>query len=174
MADEPAKDQDEPAPQGKTASTIRETAKLAREVSGWGPQQLNGVAFALLVVAVIGFLGWRIYQEDRKAAVESQANVERQSQLLRFMESESEKSRQLNNQSVKEGQSFYSQESEKYRKYYADQERIRLTEGKLHMQEAFKNMQDQARKIESLGASIDKLSGAVNAFTKKMEQSPHN
>jgi hypothetical protein len=157
-------------PQGRTASTIRETTSLITSVGRMGPQQLNGLAFSVLVISVVGFLGWRIYSDDKAKAVETQANVDRQAQLLRFMETETEKGRQVTSQSVKECQTFFAGETDKQRKYYSDQERIRTTEGKHHMDEAFKNMADQTRKIESLGASIDKLSTAVNAFSKKTEQ----
>jgi len=153
---------EEPPPQGKTASTIRETKELLGTVSKWGPAQLNGVAFAILVVAVIGFLGWRIYSDDKSKAGEREANVQQQSQLLRFMESQQEKTQQLNSMAVKEGQSFYSQETEKQRKYYAEQEKFRIGEGKVHMKEAM-------QKLDQLGQSIDKLTNAVESFKKKMD-----
>ena len=149
-------------PQGKAASTLREANGLLKLVSGLGPQQLNGVAFAILVVAVIGFLGWRIYSDDKSKQAEREANVANQSQLLRFMESQQEKTQQLNSMAVKEGQSFYSQETEKQRKYYAEQEKFRIGEGKVHMKEAM-------QKLDQLGASIDKLTNAVESFKKKMD-----
>lgn len=160
MADEP--DKDEAPPQGKTASALRETKDLLGTVARWGPQQLNGVAFAVLVVAVVGFLGWRIYSDDKAKAVESQANVDRQAQLLRFMESETEKGRQITNVAVREGQQFYAIETEKQRKYYSEQERTRREEGKVHMREAME-------KMDKLGVSIDKLTTAVDNFKRKME-----
>ena len=104
------------------------------------------------------------------AACDAAASLLRQAQVLRFMESETEKGRQITNQSVKEGQAFYAGESDKQRKYYTDQERVRREEGKHHMDEAFKNMAEQTRKLEVLSTSIDKLSGAVDSFKKKMDQ----
>lgn len=149
-------------PQGKAASTLREANGLLKLVSGLGPQQLNGVAFAILVVAVIGFLGWRIYSDDKSKQGEREANVQQQSQLLRFMESQQEKTQQINGMAVKEGQAFYSQETEKQRKYYSEQEKICREEGKAHMKEAM-------QKMDQLGQSIDKLTNAVESFKKKMD-----
>lgn len=150
------------APQGKAASTLREAKGLFSMVSGWGPQQLNGVAFAVLVVAVIGFLGWRIYSDDKSKQGEREAGVQNQAQLLRFMESQQEKTQQINGMAVKEGQQFYSQETEKQRKYYSEQEKIRREEGARHMKEAM-------QKMDQLGQSIDKLTTAVESFKKKTD-----